>query len=102
RPGFEGGQNPLYLRLPKLGGFKNPFKKVYSIVNVDRLNVFEDKSVVTPETLISAGITRGNTLVKVLGRGEISKALTVKAHVFSKSAIEKIEKAKGKAEFISD
>ncbi len=102
RPGFEGGQNPLHLRMPKIGGFKNPFKKEYSIVNVERLEAFENNSIVDPEVLAKAGVVKKNSLVKILGKGEISKTLTVKAHKFSQLAVEKIEKAKGKVEFVSD
>ncbi|MBE0448298.1 MAG: 50S ribosomal protein L15 [Actinobacteria bacterium] len=98
-PGFEGGQTPIYRRLPKLPGFRNPFKKVYSLVNIDRLNIFEQGSVVDPTALQQAGIIKKTDLpVKVLGRGEIEKALTVKAHQFSGSAIRKIEEAGGKVE----
>lgn len=102
RPGFEGGQNPLHLRMPKIGGFKNPFKKEYSIVNVERLEAFKNNSIVDPEVLAKIGVVKKNSLVKILGKGEISKTLTVKAHKFSQLAVEKIEKAKGKVEFVSD
>lgn len=100
RPGFEGGQMPLYRRLPKRG-FTNIFAKKYSIVNLDRLNAFEDGTEVTPELLLEARIVRKlNDGVKVLGQGELNKKLTVKAHKFSKSAVEAIERAGGKAEVI--
>ena len=100
RPGFEGGQIPLYRRLPKRG-FHNVFAKHYTIVNVDALNVFEDGSVVSAETLIENGIINNvYDGVKVLGNGEISKKLTVKASIFSASAKEKIEAAGGKTEVI--
>ncbi len=102
RPGFEGGQNPLHLRMPKIGGFKNPFKKEYSIVNVERLEAFKNNSIVDPEVLAKTGVVKKNSLVKILGKGEISKTLTVKAHKFSQLAVEKIGKAKGKVEFVSD
>ncbi len=100
RPGFEGGQIPLYRRLPKRG-FHNVFAKHYAIVNVDALNVFEDGTVVSADTLIENGII-GNTFdgVKVLGNGDLSKKLTVKASIFSASAKEKIEAAGGKTEVI--
>ena len=100
RPGFEGGQMPLYLRLPKRG-FTNRFKKVFAEVNVGSLNAFEDGVVVSPETLIEMGIIRKVCDgVKILGDGELGKRLTVKAHRFSQSAREKIEAAGGKAEVI--
>ena len=98
RPGFEGGQMPLTMRLPKRG-FTNKFRKEYAVVNVDRLEVFEDGAVVTPVELIEAGILK-NVLdgVKILGNGEINKKLTVKATKFTESAKQKIEAAGGKAE----
>ncbi|MGA9567861.1 MAG: 50S ribosomal protein L15 [Candidatus Korobacteraceae bacterium] len=93
--GFEGGQMPLHRRLPKRG-FTNIFKTEYEVVNVERLAGIEDKDI-TPEVLRKAGIVSSkNTKVKVLGRGDLSKAITVHAHKFSKSAQEKIEKAGGK------
>ena len=100
RPGFEGGQIPLYRRLPKRG-FHNVFAKHYTIVNVDALNVFEDGSVVSAETLIENGIINNvYDGIKILGNGEISKKLTVKASIFSASAKEKIEAVGGKTEVI--
>ena len=100
RPGFEGGQIPLYRRLPKRG-FHNVFAKHYTIVNVDALNVFEDGTVVSADTLIENGIINDiKDGIKVLGNGEISKKLTVKASIFSASAKEKIEAAGGKIEVI--
>ena len=100
RPGFEGGQIPLYRRLPKRG-FHNVFAKHYTIVNVDALNVFEDGSVVSAETLIENGIINNvYDGIKILGNGEISKKLTVKASIFSASAKEKIEAVGGKPEVI--
>ena len=93
--GFEGGQMPLHRRLPKRG-FTNIFKTEYEVVNLERLAGLNETEI-TPEVLRKAGIvTSKNTLVKVLGQGELSKALTVHAHKFSKSAQEKIEKAGGK------
>ncbi len=98
-PGFEGGQTPIYRRIPKLPGFRNPFKKVYLLVNVDQLNVFDKGSVVDPQTLQQAGIIKKATMpVKILGRGELEKELTVRAHHFSGSAVRKIEAIGGKAE----
>ena len=100
RPGFEGGQNPLYRRLPKRG-FHNRFSTQYAIINVETLNKFEDGAVVDINTLLAEGIIRKEySGLKVLGDGEISKKLTVKAAVFSASAKEKIEAVGGKAEVI--
>jgi large subunit ribosomal protein L15 len=100
RPGFEGGQMPLYRRLPKRG-FNNPFKKVWAIVNIDELNRFEDGMTITPELLLESGvISKIVDGVKILGDGELLKKVTVQAHKFSQSAIEKIEAAGGKAEVI--
>ena len=100
RPGFEGGQLPLYRKLPKRG-FYNRFATVYSIVNVEALNAFEDGAVVDLEALTEKGIIRKEyDGLKVLGRGEITKKLTVKAKIFSASAKEKIEAAGGKVEVI--
>ncbi|EJO5348495.1 50S ribosomal protein L15 [Clostridium botulinum] len=100
RPGFEGGQMPLYRRLPKRG-FKNIFAKEYAAINLDRLNCFEDGTVVTPELLVEKRVVRKvKDGIKILGNGNIEKKLTVKAAKFSKSAIEKIEAAGGKVEVI--
>ena len=93
--GFEGGQMPLHRRLPKRG-FTNIFKTEYEVVNVERLAGLNETEV-TPEVLRKAGVvTKKSSLVKVLGQGDLSKAITVHAHKFSKSAQEKIEKAGGK------
>ena len=100
RPGFEGGQMPLYRRIPKRG-FTNIFGTQFAEINVEVLNKFEDGAEITPELLKSEGIIKKQLDgVKVLGNGELSKKLTVKAHKFSKSAAEKIEAAGGKAEVI--
>ena len=100
RPGFEGGQIPLYRRLPKRG-FHNKFGKTYAIVNVEQLNRFEDGAVVDAETLLATGIlSKLSDGVKVLGAGEITKKLTVKAAVFSETAKGKIEAAGGKTEVV--
>ena len=100
RPGFEGGQLPLYRKHPKRG-FTNRFAVNYVTVNVDKLNVFEDGAIVDVNALLEKKIIR-KTLdgVKVLGQGEITKKLTVKAAVFSATAKEKIEAAGGKAEVV--
>ena len=96
-PWFEGGQMPLYRRLPKKG-FKNPFAKVYEVVNLADLEArFEAGTEVTPELLRRARLVRRKLPVKILARGEITKALTVKAHAFSAKAKEKIEAAGGQA-----
>lgn len=100
RRGFEGGQTPLHRRLPKVG-FKNPFSKVIAIVNVQSLNRFDAGSTVDPEALSGAGLVSGhNDGVKILGQGELDRALTVRAHAFSARAKELIEKAGGKAELL--
>jgi len=100
RLGFEGGQMPLYRRIPKRG-FHNVFKKEWSIMNVSDLNGYEDGTVITPELLIADGKVKQVTAgVKILGNGEIEKKLTVQANKFSKAAIDKIEAAGGKAEVI--
>lgn len=99
-PGFEGGQTPLYRRLPKFG-FKNGSRVEYAIVNISSLNKFKEGTVVNPAMLIEAGLVKKELDgVKVLGNGELTVALTVQAHKFSKSAKEAIEKAGGKAEVI--
>ena len=100
RPGFEGGQIPLYRKLPKRG-FHNKFAKNYAIVNVSALNVFEDGATVNRAALMEKGIIRNAyDGLKVLGNGEIAKKLTVEASVFSATAKEKIEAAGGKTEVI--
>lgn len=100
RPGFEGGQMPLYRRLPKRG-FTNIFSKKIVSINVDRLNVFENGTEVTPELLLERRVvSKVMDGVKILGNGNLEKSLTVKGVKFSKSAIEKIEAAGGKAEVI--
>ncbi len=99
-PGFEGGQTKIVRRLPKRG-FKNIFGVAYGIVNLADIDIFEAGSEVGPNELREAGLVRKNRkYVKILGEGEITKALTVKAHAFSDSAKEKIEAAGGKAEVI--
>ena len=100
QPGFEGGQMPLQRRLPKRG-FHNPFRVQMSVVNLTQLEALQENEV-TPENLAQHGLIGGkNRLVKVLGDGALSKALTVRAHGFSVTAKEKIEAAGGKAELIS-
>jgi large subunit ribosomal protein L15 len=100
RPGFEGGQNPLYRRLPKRG-FTNPTRKEFAVVNLDTLNRFEAGTTVTPELLLETGVVK-NRLdgIKILGNGELTVKLTVQANKFSQSAVDKIEAAGGKTEVI--
>jgi large subunit ribosomal protein L15 len=100
RLGFEGGQMPLYRRIPKRG-FTNIWKKEFTGVNVSSLNVFENGEVVTAEMMMDLGLAKGVTVgVKILGNGTLEKKITVQAQKFSKAAIEKIEAAGGKAEVI--
>jgi large subunit ribosomal protein L15 len=95
---FEGGQMPLHMRLPKLKGFKNPFKVEFQVVNLDRLSaLYPDGGEVTVESLVAKGAVRDGHPVKVLGSGEITSAVQVSAHAFSASAKEKIEAAGGSA-----
>ena len=100
RPGFEGGQMPLFRRIPKRG-FKNRNRIIWTTVNVEDLNAFEANTVITPQLLIEVGMVKKfNDGIKVLGDGELNVGLTVKANKFTQSAIEKIEAAGGKAEVI--
>jgi large subunit ribosomal protein L15 len=99
KPGFEGGQLPLTQRIPKLKGFKNPFRVEYNVINLDALEAFEG-DIVDPDTLRAAGLVHKHGMVKVLGRGELSRKLTVKAHAFSKSAEQAITGAGGSVEVL--
>ena len=101
RPGFEGGQMPLHRRLPKRG-FTNIFRKQYAVVNLRDLEAFKPEEAVTPDLLLKRGLIKrlGNGL-KILGDGELKAPLSIAAHLFSKSALAKIQKAGGKAEVIS-
>lgn len=102
RLGFEGGQMPLYRRIPKRGFTNARFKKHYTLVNVEALDVFEAGTEVTLDAVLDAGLSRKTgDLLKVLGNGDVSKSLTVKAHKFSATAQSKIEAAGGKAELIA-
>jgi large subunit ribosomal protein L15 len=93
---FEGGQMPIHMRLPKLKGFRNPFKVEFQVVNLDRINeLFPEGGSVTVEELVSRGAVRKNEPVKVLGQGDLSVAVQVSANAFSGSAKEKIEAAGG-------
>jgi large subunit ribosomal protein L15 len=101
RRGFEGGQNPIYLRMPYKRGFTNIFKTIYEVVNVERLNGVEVEGPITPEVLYDLGITRGLEYpVKILGDGTVTRPLTVRAHKFSGAARNKIEAAGGTVEVI--
>ena len=94
--GFEGGQMPLHMRLPKLRGFKNPFRVEYQVVNLDKLaSLFPEGGAVSVDDLVAKGAVRDGHLVKVLGTGEVAVALQVSAHKFSASAVEKIAAAGG-------
>ena len=99
KPGFEGGQTPLHRRLPHFRGFTAPFKKEYAVVNLSALERFDDGTEVTPDLLFAAGLIGSfKDGVKILGDGELTKNLTVRAHHFSKSAQEKIAAAGGTIE----
>ncbi|MCK4993601.1 MAG: 50S ribosomal protein L15 [Candidatus Omnitrophica bacterium] len=100
RPGFEGGQMPLIRRIPKRG-FISKFKKVYQLVNLASLNKCKDKTTVTPKVLKALGlINKLHVSVKILGQGKLEKSITVKAHKFSKTAIQAIEGLGGKVEIL--
>src|SRR2546423_7489207 len=101
RPGFEGGQTPLHRRLPRRRGFNNIFAKEFAVINLEQLRGFETDTVVTPELLLEKRVIRDlKDGLKVLGDGELGRALTVRAHKFSKSAVDKIAAAGGSAEVI--
>ena len=101
RPGFEGGQNPIYRRMPYKRGFKNPFRVEYEIVNVGLLQELGLSDPITPESLYERGVIRADTaLLKILADGEITGKMHIRAHKFSASAREKIEAAGGTAEVI--
>ena len=100
RPGFEGGQMPLQRRMPKLKGFKNRNKEIFAVLNVERLQDFDAGTEVTPEVLRERGLVKQRGRIKVLGEGELDKALTVRAHAFSLGAVEKIKAAGGSVEVV--
>lgn len=102
RLGFEGGQMPLAQRIPKLPGFKNPFKKVYAVVNVSKLSRFPDGARVDAEALIEAGLVRPGQEVKVLGTGDLRHKLTVEAHAFSSRARQAIEARGGSVNVLGE
>ncbi|MGH9166994.1 MAG: 50S ribosomal protein L15 [Acidimicrobiia bacterium] len=99
---FEGGQMPLQRRIPKLKGFKRPGREEFAVVNVDRLQVFEAGSTVTPDELRARGLVKKRGRIKVLGQGDLDRKLTVRAHAFSLGAVEKIESAGGSAEVVDE
>ena len=99
-PRFEGGQTPLHRRTPKSKGFTNPFRVEYHVVNLDTLELFEGGAEVSPDTLRAQGLVAKRGLVKVLGRGELTKSLTVRAHGFSEAAVRAIEAAGGSTQVI--
>ncbi len=98
KPGFEGGQTPLMRRTPKAKGFKNPFRVEYVVVNLDTLATFDAGAEIDPGLLRTRGLVHKHGLVKVLARGELDKALTVRAHAFSAAAVRAIEAAGGRTE----
>jgi len=101
KPGFEGGQMPLHRRIPK-HGFTNKFAKEYAVLNVRQLNDFEDGTEITPELLTQKGLVKKvKDGIRILGEGELSRKLTVRAHHFSESAKQKIEQAGGSVEVVS-
>lgn len=102
RRGFEGGQMPLQRRMPKLRGFRNPNRVEYTVINVERLNEFDAGSTVTAHDLRDLGLVKHRGKVKVLGEGDIDRALTIKAHAFSLGAVDKIKAAGGSVEVIED
>src|SRR3954470_3116990 len=99
--GFEGGQTPLHRRTPKAKGFNNPFRIDYHVVNLSTLEQFDAGTEVTPDTLRERGLVAKRGLVKVLARGELNKALTVRAHGFSQAAVRAIEAAGGTTEVLA-
>jgi large subunit ribosomal protein L15 len=102
RLGFEGGQMPLAQRIPKLPGFKNPFKKVYELVNLSKLSRFADGSRIDAQALLEAGLIHGGEKIKILGAGRMKRKLSVEAHAFSASAREAIEKAGGSVKVLGE
>ncbi|MDQ6920288.1 MAG: 50S ribosomal protein L15 [Candidatus Dormibacteraeota bacterium] len=100
RLGFEGGQMPLAQRLPKLGGFKNPFKKVFAVVNLTKLNRFEDGAEVGPQAFYEANLARPGLRIKVLGTGQLRRKLTIQAHAASKSARAAVEARGGSVSIV--
>jgi large subunit ribosomal protein L15 len=102
RLGFEGGQMPLAQRIPKLPGFKNPFKKIYAVINLSKLSRFKDGTRVDVEALVEAGLAHPGKEIKILGTGGLKRKLTVEAHWFSASAREAIEKTGGSVKVLGE
>src|SRR5437868_2546511 len=102
RLGFEGGQMPFAQRIPKLPGFKNPFKKIYSVVNVSKLSRFADGTTVDADLLLEARLVHQGEMIKVLGAGGLKRKLTVEANAFSNSAREAIEEAGGSVKLLGE
>ena len=102
RLGFEGGQMPLAQRLPKLGGFKNPFSKVYAVVNLTKLNRFEDGAEVGPQAFYEANLARPGVPVKLLGSGQLRRKLTIQVHAASRSARAAVEAKGGSVTLLED
>jgi len=102
RLGFEGGQMPLAQRIPKLPGFKNPFKKLYDVVNLSKLSRFEDGATIDAAALVEAGLVHGNREIKILGAGRMKRRLSVEVHAISNSAREAIEKAGGSVKVLAE
>jgi large subunit ribosomal protein L15 len=102
RLGFEGGQMPLAQRIPKLPGFKNPFKKVYAVVNISKLSRFEDGATVDAAALLEAGLVHGDREIKILGAGRMKRRLSVETHAISNSARQAIEKAGGSVKVLGE
>jgi large subunit ribosomal protein L15 len=100
RPGFEGGQTPMSMRIPKLKGFRNPNKETFAIINVESLNRFAAGAVVNPDELRKRGLIKHHGRVKVLAEGHLDRALTIQAHAFSEAAKTKIEAAGGTCEVV--
>ncbi|HEV3452576.1 MAG TPA: 50S ribosomal protein L15 [Acidimicrobiia bacterium] len=100
KPGFEGGQTPIARRTPKAKGFRNPFRVEYAVINLDALDGFDAGATVDPDALRARGLVAKRGLVKVLGRGALTTALTVRAHAFSEAARRAIEAAGGQTEVL--
>lgn len=102
RPGFEGGQTPLLKQMPKLKGFRNPNREEFTVLNVERLAVFDAGTTVSPLEMREAGLAKKRGKIKVLGQGDLDVALTVRAHAFSSGAAAKIKAAGGTVELLED
>jgi large subunit ribosomal protein L15 len=101
KPGFEGGQTPLHRRVPVKRGFTSPFKEEFAVVNIGQIAKLNGVTEITPELLVERGLVKSlSSRIKILGDGELDHPITVQAHKFSKSAVEKIEKAGGNTQLI--